>query len=83
MIINSGAWQRVATPIQVEAIRDRKHLPKEKVLPMLLPDDLPPCYSYVLIKPYSEGKRPIPLLRYWVGEECQKGEQKKQCGLWE
>ena len=81
MIINSGAWQRVVTPEQVNAIRDRKSLPKEEVLPKLLPEDLPPCYSYVLIKPYSKENRPTPLLRYWVGEEGQKGKPKNQCGL--
>ncbi|MCA9470366.1 MAG: metallophosphoesterase [Nitrospira sp.] len=77
--INTGAWQRVATPEEVESIKDQRRLPKKEVLPKLNPEDLPSCYSFVLIEPYPKGKQPVPLLRYWIGEEGQPGMIKNQC----
>ena len=80
-IINSGAWQRLVTPKQIEAIRHEQAIPKEQVLPKLLPENLPPCYTYVVVKPYSKGESPKPLLRYWVGEEDKQGITKNQCSF--
>lgn len=80
-IMNSGAWQRVATPEQISLIREKRNLRGEMVLTGLFPEDLPPCYSFVLVKPYEKGTIPTPLLRYWVGEEGQEGLTKEQCGL--
>ncbi|HIH36374.1 MAG TPA: hypothetical protein HA232_00485 [Methanocellales archaeon] len=80
-ILNSGAWQRVATPDEISLIRQKKNLPKEAVLTGLFPEDLPPCYSFVLVKPYEKGKMPRALLRYWVGEEGKIGQVKEGCGL--
>lgn len=80
IVVNSGAWQRVATAVQVESLRTLRHLPKDATLPKLLPEDLPACYSYVTIEPYATGQSPLPVLRYWVGSEGELGESRKECG---
>ena len=80
-IINSGAWQRVATPEQIGLIREKHNLRDEAVLTGLVPEDLPPAYSFVLVEPYEKGTSPSPLLRYWVGEEGQQGQIKEQSRL--
>jgi UDP-2,3-diacylglucosamine pyrophosphatase LpxH len=77
--VNSGAWQRVATPKEVNDIRDRKSLPKEDVLTGLFPEDLSACYTYLLIKPYETKEELVPILRYWVGEEGKEGVTKGHC----
>jgi hypothetical protein len=79
-VINSGAWQRVATPEQINRIKEKRNLRDEAVLTGLLPEDLPPCYSFVLVKPYKKGTIPIPLLRFWEGEEIE-GQIKEKCGF--
>jgi hypothetical protein len=78
--LNSGAWQRVATPEQISLIRERRNLRDEAVLTGLFPEDLPPCYSFVLVKPYERGEIPSAVLRYWVGEEGKAGQIKEACG---
>jgi len=77
--VNSGAWQRVATPDQVKVIRERKSLPKADVLTGLFPEDLPACYTYLLIKPYETKEELVPILRYWEGEEGKEGVTKEHC----
>ncbi len=64
VVVNSGAWQRVATPEQITAIKNKKNLPEAETLAHLVPEDLPPCYSYVCIKPYPKGENPQPQLLY-------------------
>jgi hypothetical protein len=75
-VVNSGAWQRVAKPQQVKDISRQKGLSWGSVLPELVPEDLPPNYSFVLIKPYPQGGHPEPLLQCWSGKEDQKGTTK-------
>jgi UDP-2,3-diacylglucosamine pyrophosphatase LpxH len=78
-VVNSGAWQRVATPKQVKEISRQKGLSWGSVLPELVPEDLPPNYSFVVIRPYPQGGHPEPLLQCWSGEENQKGTTRDDC----
>lgn len=81
-VVNSGAWQRVGTSDQVESIREKRGLPKEAVLPKLVPEDLPACYSYVVVNSDERGQFAKPLLKSWIGSEDQKGvSSEKQCTL--
>jgi UDP-2,3-diacylglucosamine pyrophosphatase LpxH len=66
LFINSGAWQRVVTPLQMRAMQKARGLGDMDVLE-LKPEDLPACYSVVIVPPYEESPR--PLLRYWTGKE--------------
>jgi hypothetical protein len=43
-------------------IKDSK-LKKSEVLTGIMLEDLPPCYSFIMIKPYTRD--PIPELKYW------------------
>ena len=73
-VVNTGAWQRVATPRQLEHIERRlanmKGLqPDDPTLfPSLRPEDLPACYSYVVIAPYDPAVQPVPKPRllFWA-----------------
>lgn len=62
-VFNTGAWIRVINPEQLKNLIVSKKLDDSEVLPKLNPEDLPPCYSFVTIKPYKED--PIAELNYW------------------
>lgn len=58
---NTGAFQRVASPEQIQAIlagpaKDRAKSPLD-----LQPEDLPPCYNFVWVEPYTAR----PQLKLW------------------
>jgi len=57
VVINGGAWQRTVTPVQL----DRRL--GDRPFSSLLPEDLAPCYSFLLIPPYADA--PTPQVRYW------------------
>ena len=61
--INAGAWQRTITPAQYELMRRERSMPDDQLLRSLQPEDLPPCYSFVRIPPYTDA--PSPSVRYW------------------
>lgn len=63
-IFNSGAWQRVITPEQLEKLSARKKLKNSEVLHKLIPEDLSPCYSFIIID-YDYKGRPNAQLKYW------------------
>jgi UDP-2,3-diacylglucosamine pyrophosphatase LpxH len=68
-MINTGAWQRVASARQLYKIfLDLKGDEKTAGVLRQEPEKLPPCYSYVYIGPY-EKSRPEPKLLYWVLED--------------
>lgn len=69
-VVNSGAWQRVVSPNQLKEIVKAKQLTDEDVLTKLLPEDLPACYSLVMIK--GPSGRPIARLRYWRKDNDQR-----------
>ena len=64
VVINSGAWQRTITPVQFERLRGERQTSDRELLATLEPEDLPPCYSFVMIPPYGAGE-PVPAVRYW------------------
>ena len=62
IVVNSGAWQRVVYPDQVAALR-QKAAERQKDVLELRPEDLPACYSAVLI---DMTQRPLgPELLWW------------------
>jgi len=68
-VLNTGAFQRVATRAQIEEIKERRKkqnisLTDRDILTTLQPEDLPACYRYVRIDPYKDV--PKPTLLYWV-----------------
>ena len=63
VVINGGAWQRTITPVQFEQIEMARGLPRADLLRALQPEDLPACYSFVHIAPYTDA--PAPNVRYW------------------
>jgi hypothetical protein len=76
IVINGGAWQRTITPVQYERLRASRSLSDDGLLGSLQPEDLPPCYGFVRIPPYTDA--PSPAVRYWrqagadwrIGETC-------------
>jgi UDP-2,3-diacylglucosamine pyrophosphatase LpxH len=75
--INSGAWQRTITPAQYERLRSARSMSDDQLLGSLQPEDLPACYSFVRIPPYTDV--PAPAVRYWrqAGGEWRMAES---CG---
>jgi hypothetical protein len=75
--INSGAWQRTIAPAQYERLRTAWSMSDDQLLGSLQPEDLPACYSFVRIPPYTDV--PAPAVRYWrpVGGEWRMAES---CG---
>jgi len=66
IVLNTGAWQRVITPEQLTAKIKKLDLNEKEVLLTLMPEDLPPCYSVILVKAYTRDEGPAPLLQYWT-----------------
>ena len=64
--INGGAWQRTITPVQFERLKAERQLSTRDLLAALQPEELPPCYGFVIIPPYSGA--PEPAVRYWRPE---------------
>ena len=63
VVINGGAWQRTITPVQFERLETERGLSGAAVMRALQPEDLPPCYSFVHVAPYTA--EPAPTVRYW------------------
>ena len=64
VVINGGAWQRTVTPRQLDEHRRRRGVSEAELLESLQPEQLPPCYSFVQIDPYTDQPDP-PVVRYW------------------
>src|SRR5207237_1631534 len=62
-VVNGGAWQRTITPVQLERLKAERGMSDRDLLRSLSPEDLPPCYSFVHIRPYTDA--PAPHVRYW------------------
>ena len=62
--VNTGAFQRVASPAQINAILADTKKDTAKSPLDLQPEDLPACYNYVWFEPYK-GK-PVPQLLRWA-----------------
>lgn len=68
LMLNSGAWQRLATRDQLAEIRNKRGIETWQTLLALGPEDLPACYSFIFVQPYAEGQRGDikPELLWWV-----------------
>ena len=79
IVINGGAWQRTVTPRQLDEHRRRLGVSESELLESMRPEQLPPCYSFVQIEPYSERPAP-PVLRYWRQAEDRSWAMGPRCG---
>ncbi len=82
MVINTGAFQRVVDRKQLKKIQEQRRNQGEKlenrdILTTLSPEDLPACYTFVRIDPYTDA--PNPLLRYWVKNKKGGWVQSSHC----
>ena len=64
IVINGGAWRRTVTPRQLHEYGQQRGLSDRELLSTVQPEQLPPCYSFVEIAPYTDEPAP-PVLRYW------------------
>ena len=64
IVINGGAWQRTVTPVMLDRFAAERGLSDRELLEEMRPEQLPPCYSFVEIPPYTDLPAP-PVLRYW------------------
>jgi UDP-2,3-diacylglucosamine pyrophosphatase LpxH len=62
-VLNSGAWIRTINPDQLKILMREMNLEDKAVLPEAQPEQLPSCYSFVMIEPYREG--PVAKLKSW------------------
>ena len=79
VVINAGAWQRTATPRQLDEHRRRRGLSEAELLESMQPEQLPPCYSFVQIDPYTDRPDP-PVLRYWRQDRDGAWGMAPRCG---
>jgi len=79
-VINTGAWQRTIYPRKLEQLRNSRKIPTNSVLSEIRPKDLPSCYAFVQIAPYTTT--PKPVVQYWrlggtnewgIAGSCQVG----------
>jgi UDP-2,3-diacylglucosamine pyrophosphatase LpxH len=54
-VVNTGAWQRVATAASLEHRRVSEGIPRGEVLRRIPPQDLAPCYSVVVARAVPGG----------------------------
>jgi UDP-2,3-diacylglucosamine pyrophosphatase LpxH len=79
LFFNTGAFQRVVTPQEIDEIGRDLGLSEFEILNTLKPENLPPFYSYVRIDPYDPRKsEPNALLRFWVKEGENLWTEKKR-----
>ena len=64
VVINGGAWQRTVSPRQLDEHRRRSGVSEAELLESMRPEQLPPCYGFVQIDPYTDQPDP-PVVRYW------------------
>jgi hypothetical protein len=76
--INDGAWQRTITPVQLQALQKDRGRTAQDLLKELQPEQLPPCYSFVDIRPYTDA--PAPAVRYWRPADTGSWEIGTSCG---
>ncbi len=79
VVINAGAWQRTATPRQLDEHRRRLGVSEAELLESMQPEQLPPCYSFVQIDPYAERPAP-PAVRYWRQDRDGTWMMAPRCG---
>ena len=77
-VVNTGAWQRVASKEQFQKILAAKNISIQDALKKIRPEDLPACYDAVLVPPYRDkpdfklmGWRSAPDGRWALGGKCR------------
>lgn len=80
-VVNDGAFQRLASIDQLNKLAAKKGLPTATLFAQLTPENLPPCYSYVRVKPYATGHKPTPELRWWALANGQ-WQERDSCPDW-
>ena len=79
LVVNTGAWQRVVTPEQLEEIKQAEGVAQKDVLPTLEPEKLPPCYSVIRVEPYSKRRNLKAVLQYWQQNKDGKWSFEESC----
>jgi UDP-2,3-diacylglucosamine pyrophosphatase LpxH len=71
VVFNTGAWQRTVTPEQLKVLAGG--LKDEEVFQYIQPEDLPKCYSLVIVGALKdhEDQKVEPRLRYWTMQDGQ------------
>jgi UDP-2,3-diacylglucosamine pyrophosphatase LpxH len=67
VVLNTGAWQRTVTPEQLKMLMCR--VPTNRSVIELTPEELPTCYSAVVVPPTAGT--PKPELRFWTTDDGQ------------
>jgi UDP-2,3-diacylglucosamine pyrophosphatase LpxH len=62
-VVNTGAWQRTISARQLDTIIQDRELTPRQILQTFEPEDLPPCYPAIFVRPYKEN--PESILYYW------------------
>lgn len=76
-VVNTGSWQRVATPGQLRKSWCAKGSSDADILKRCRPEDLPPCYAVVIVPAYAS--EPEPLLCYWTKNEERRWVLSESC----
>jgi hypothetical protein len=63
VVMNTGAWQRTIDEQQLGSIMAKRNMSAKNVL-KLDPEDLPPCYPFIIVSPNQQ--KPRGELLYWV-----------------
>ena len=67
LLLNSGAWQRVADENQLLAIQNEENIDNDEALLKLTPNDLHPCYTHIRVPKHGDINSALnPRLEYWV-----------------
>lgn len=74
-VVNDGAWQRTALPADFCSVIKRKGLDEATALRVVQPEDLPPCYPYVVVP----GSSAAAEVRYWVQKPGEEGRALSSC----
>jgi hypothetical protein len=77
-VVNTGAWQRVASKEQFDKIVAAKNVSVQDALKKIQLEDLPACYDAVVVTPYSDkpdfklmGWRRAPDGKWVLGAKCR------------
>jgi UDP-2,3-diacylglucosamine pyrophosphatase LpxH len=74
--VNTGAWQRLVSPTAFQAIQPAP--PTRTPLSSFSPEDLPACFSSIVIPAYTGGK-PEPTLSFWSQDSSGQWDLRRFC----
>lgn len=64
LVVNTGAWQRLIKLGSLEKLKNAKGWNDKQIMPNLHLEDMPACYSFVVIEPYKDV--PAAALAFWA-----------------